>query len=70
MNQVIIYPKDDGSLAIVIPSKSSSLSIEEIAEKDVPEGKPYEIIDYSSLPKNREFRDCWEFEQPPGPKGM
>jgi hypothetical protein len=70
MSKVIIYPKDDGGLAIVIPAKNSEMSIEQIAEKDVPKGKPYEIIDYSSLPKDREFRDSWEFEQTPGPKGM
>jgi len=39
MNQRIIYPTDDG-VAIIIPAVECGLTIEEIAAKDVPEGKP------------------------------
>jgi hypothetical protein len=60
MNQRIIYPTDDGGVAIIIPA-DCGLTIEEIAAKDVPEGKPFKIVDVSDIPTDRTFRNAWEF---------
>ena len=60
MNQRIIYPTDDGGVAIIVPAPECGLTIEEIATKDVPEGKPYKIVDVSDIPTDRTFRDAWE----------
>lgn len=35
--------------------------MEWIAAKDVPEGKPYKIVDVSDIPEDRTFRDAWEY---------
>jgi hypothetical protein len=61
MNQRIIYPTDDGGVAVIIPATECGLSIEEIAAKDVPAGKPYKIVDVSDIPEDRTFRGAWEF---------
>lgn len=61
MNQRIIYPNDDGGVSIIIPAPECGLTIEEIAAKDVPEGKPYKIIDVSDIPSDRTFRNAWEY---------
>jgi hypothetical protein len=63
MNQRIIYPTDDGGVAIIIPAVECGLSIEEIAAKDVPDGKPYKIVDVSDIPTDRTFRDAWEYQE-------
>lgn len=63
MNQRIIYPKDDGGVAIIIPAPECGLTIEEIAAKDVPQGKPYKIVDVSDIPTDRTFRDAWEYQE-------
>jgi hypothetical protein len=60
MNQRIIYPTDDGGVAIIIPA-DCGLTIEEIAAKDVPEGKPFKIVDVADIPTDRTFRDAWEY---------
>jgi hypothetical protein len=60
MNQRIIYPTNDG-VAIIIPAPECGLSIEEIAAKDVPAGTPYKIVDVSDIPKDRAFRNAWEY---------
>jgi hypothetical protein len=60
MNQRIIYPTDDGGVAIIIPA-NCGLTIEEIAAKDVPEGKPYKIVDVADIPTDRTFRNAWEY---------
>jgi len=60
MNQRIIYPIDDGGVAIIIPA-DCGLSIEEIAAKDVPADKPYKIVDVSDIPEDRTFRAAWEY---------
>lgn len=61
MNQRIIYPTDDGGVAIVVPAAECGLSIEDIAAKDVPAGKPFKIVDASAIPEDRTFRNAWEF---------
>ena len=63
MNQRIIYPTDDGGVAIIIPAPECGLTIEENAAKDVPEGKPYKIIDASDIPSDRTFRNAWEYQE-------
>ena len=60
MNQRIIYPTDDGGVAIVIPA-DCGLTIEEIATKDVPAGKEFKIIDTADVPTDRTFRNAWEY---------
>jgi hypothetical protein len=63
MNSIIIYPKDDGGVAIVIPTPEAleTMTIEEIAVKDVPAGKPYKIVDVTDIPSDRTFRNAWEY---------
>jgi hypothetical protein len=61
MNLRIIYPTDAGGVAIIIPAPECGLTIEEIAAKDVPEGKPFKIVDVSDIPTDRLFRNAWEF---------
>jgi hypothetical protein len=59
MNQRIIYPTDEGGVAVIIPAPECGLKIEEIAAKDVPAGKPYQIVDVSEIPSDRTFRGAW-----------
>jgi hypothetical protein len=61
MNQRIIYPTDDGGVAVIIPADECGLTIEQIAAKDVPAGKPYKIVDVSDIPSDRTFRAAWEY---------
>ena len=61
MTQAIIYPNDSGGVAIVIPAPKCGLTIEEIAAKDVPAGKPYKIVDVADIPTDRTFRNAWEY---------
>lgn len=62
MDQRIIYPTSDG-VAIIIPILECGLTIEEIAEKDVPQGKPYKIVNVSDIPTDRTFRNAWEYQE-------
>jgi hypothetical protein len=58
----IIYPTDDGGVAVIIPSPEAlaQYGIEAIAQKDVPTGKPYSIVDVADIPTDRTFRNAWE----------
>jgi hypothetical protein len=58
MSQRIIYPTDDGGVAVIVPA-DCGLTIEQIAAKDVPAGKPYEIVDVADIPSDRTFRGAW-----------
>jgi hypothetical protein len=61
MNQRIIYPTDEGGVAVIVPAPECGLMIEEIAAKDVPEGKPFKIVDVADIPSDRTFRNAWEY---------
>ena len=70
----IIYPTDEGGVAIIVPAPECGLTIEEIAAKDVPPvvecvngeivsstPRPYNIVDVSDIPEDRTFRNAWEY---------
>jgi len=58
MTQAIIYPQDNGNIALVMPT--GELPIEQVAQKDVPAGKPYLIVDYADIPADHTFFGAWE----------
>ena len=59
----IIYPTQNGGVAVIVPSTECGLTIEEIAAKDVPAGKPFKIINVTDVPTDRTFRDAWEYQE-------
>ena len=61
MNQRIIFQTDNGGVAVIIPAPEavSMLGIDAIAQKDVPTGKPYKIVDVSEIPTDRSQREAW-----------
>jgi len=54
MTKRIIYPTDDGGVAVIVPAESI-----EAAMKDIPEGKLYKIVDVADIPEDRTFRGAW-----------
>ena len=60
MNLRITYQTPEGGVAVIIPTAECGLTIEQIAAKDVPAGIPYKIVDVSSIPSDRTFRNAWE----------
>jgi hypothetical protein len=59
----VIYPTDDGGVAVIIPTAECGLTIQQIAAKDVPMGKPYKIVDVSEIPSERLFRNAWTYQE-------
>jgi len=65
MEQRVIFPDGEGGVAVLIPSKRCLLThtIQEIAEKDVPAGKPYKIVSVDDIPSDRTFAGAWEVDE-------
>ena len=61
MTQRIIFKTDEG-LAVIIPSDEAlaTRTIQEIADKDVPSGMAYKIVDVADIPSDRTFRNAWD----------
>lgn len=59
----IIYKNSNGGVSIIIPAPECELSVEEIAAKDVPAGRPYKIVDASEIPLDRTDRDLWDVDE-------
>lgn len=64
MTQRIIYQTDEGGVAVIVPAPEAleQYSIEAIALKDVPAGKPFKIVDVADIPSDRTFRAAWEVD--------
>ncbi len=61
----VIYRNEEGGMVVLIPAPEAleKYTLEQIAEKDVPEGVPYKIVDVSEIPSDRAFRNAWEIEE-------
>jgi len=59
MEKRIVFENENGGVSIIVPAAECGLTIEEIAAKDVPVGKPYKIVDVADIPTDREFRNAW-----------
>jgi len=61
-NKRILYQTEEGGVAVIIPTDNCGLTVEEIAVKDVPAGRPWKIVDVSEVPSDRTFRNAWEYQ--------
>ena len=66
-NPRIIYPTDEGGVAVLIPAPEwlaqEGNTLEALAAKDVPPGKPWRIVGAADIPADRTFRAAWEFAE-------
>jgi hypothetical protein len=58
----IIFPSDTGGVVVLIPA-DKDITLEELAARIVPAGRPYKIIHKSEVPSDRTFRDAWEYRE-------
>jgi hypothetical protein len=57
--QVIIFTNDNGGVATTIPT--GEISIEDVMEKDVPQGRGARIVNAEDLPnEHQDFYNAWE----------
>lgn len=64
MADVIIYEPEAGKIAVIRPTQEvldAGRTVTEVGIKDVPHTFPFKIIDDSTLPSDRVFRDSWEW---------
>jgi len=61
MDKRVIFNDEEGKMCVLIPC-DKSMTIEQIAQKDVPSGLPYKIVDKSYLPDNRDDRENWSID--------
>ena len=58
----IIYKTSNGSVRVIVPADNIDMTVEEIAQKDVPTGLKYKIVDVSEISSDRTFRDAWTID--------
>ena len=59
----IIYKTPEGTVSVIIPSPRWTGTMEELAQKDVPTGLKYKIVEDSDVPSDRSFRNAWEVDE-------
>lgn len=61
VNKRIVYQLNEQPVAILIPCECG-LTLEQIGQKDVPHGVPFWIVDASTIPTDRTYRDAWQLD--------
>ena len=59
----IIYNRPENTVSVLHPTKEWSGTMEELAQKDVPTGLKYKIVEDSAIPSDRSFRNAWEIAE-------
>ena len=59
----IIYREKEGTVSVINASPEWSGTMEELAQKDVPTGLKYKIVEDSDIPNDRLFRNAWEVDE-------
>ena len=59
--QIIAFTNDANKVSILSPSLNSGLTLEQIAQKDIPQNSPYIILDDSELP-DHDQRNRWKIQ--------
>lgn len=65
INKRIVYVDMEGNTCVIIPSKQwfdEGKTIQQLADKDVPNGFVYKIVDVSQIPQDRYFRNAWKYD--------
>ena len=61
----IFYTNSEGAVSIITPTQEALelLTLEQIAQRIVPNSVPYWIVGPSTIPTDRTFRDAWELDE-------
>ncbi|CDZ52311.1 hypothetical protein [Neorhizobium galegae] len=62
LSKRIVFQNDEGGVSVLIPAECG-LTLEQIAAKDVPTGKPYKIVDMAEIPSDRSQRIAWTVDE-------
>ena len=59
----IIYKTPENTVSVIASSPNWTGTMEELAQKDVPTGLKYKIVEDSDIPSDRSFRNAWEVDE-------
>lgn len=58
----IVFQNLDGTIGVIHPTQEvlNKYTMKQIADKDVPAGLSYKIVEDTAIPSDRTFRGAWE----------
>ena len=59
----IIYKTEENTVSVITPSHEWTGTMQELAQKDVPTGLKYKIVEDSDISSDRSFRNAWEVDE-------
>ena len=59
----IIFKTPENTVTVMQPTSEWTGTMEELAQKDVPTGLKYKIVEDSVIPTDRSFRNAWEVDE-------
>lgn len=64
--KIVYNDPNTGVMAVLTSAENSSLTLEEIIKKDVPQDAEYQIIEDNELPIDRTYRNAWKYDSTKG----
>lgn len=60
-NKRVVFQNDGGGVSVIVPPHDADcdLTLQQIAERSVPSGRPYKIVDVADIPTDRTDRAAW-----------
>ena len=58
--KVIVFCQPDNTVSVIYPAMEYADQVVAVAQKDVPSGRPWRVIDENDLPP-RDTRDRWRW---------
>ena len=59
----IVYKTPESEVSVICATQEWSGTMEELAQKDVPTGLKFKIVEDSFFPTDQTFRDAWEIDE-------
>jgi|TARA_R110000824_G_scaffold109639_4_gene257376 hypothetical protein len=59
----IIYNNSEGNVVVLWKVKENPRTTEEVAQRHVPTGVRYKIVEDSVIPTDQTFRDAWQVDE-------
>lgn len=58
--KIVVIDNGNNTVGILVPVESCGLTLEQIIQKDCPQGKRYAVVESDTLPQDRMFRNAWQ----------
>jgi len=58
-DKVVIVQNNEGGVGLLYPAPECTLTLEQIIDKDIPQGVKYQVADAADIPSDHTYFNSW-----------